>query len=195
MNASELHQRLSASPGDAFVETLFDFMTENGQTNYDESVTQLEHALQAAQLARERHTDPQFITAALLHDLGHFLLDEHAATAEFLTADLHHEEIGATFLADFFPAEVHEPIRLHVPAKRYLCTVDESYYNQLSEASKRSFQVQGGPLSADEREQLDSSPHLARALELRRIDDRSKKADHDHAPIADFRSEVLTSLS
>ncbi len=38
-----------------------------------EAVTQLEHALQAATLARESDASPQMIAAALLHDIGHLL--------------------------------------------------------------------------------------------------------------------------
>ena len=59
---------------------LFDYMVRRGQSFYDESVTQLEHALQCANQARISDAAPTQITSALLHDLGHFLLDEHNAT-------------------------------------------------------------------------------------------------------------------
>ena len=67
--------------------------------------------------------------------------------AIFWREDQNHEEVGADYLEPFFVEAVTTPIRLHVPAKRYLCTTDASYYDGLSEASKRSFQVQGGTLS------------------------------------------------
>lgn len=50
-------------------------------------------------------------------------VDEHKRKGNFLAQDLRHETIGAQWLAGFFPAEVTEPVRLHVPAKRWLCTM------------------------------------------------------------------------
>ena len=52
---------------------LTDYMVKNGITYYDESVTQLEHALQAGNLARNAGADAFLTSAALLHDIGHFL--------------------------------------------------------------------------------------------------------------------------
>ena len=123
------------------IDTLFNYMEKRGQSFYDEVVTQLEHALQCAALAQQHNASPTLITGALLHDVGHIILDEHSAREAFLDTDLSHEEVGAQYLEPFFPAAVTTPIRLHVPAKRYLCTTDASYHDGLSEASKRSFIV------------------------------------------------------
>ncbi len=38
---------------------------------YGESISQLAHALQAAQSARDADADDELILAALLHDIGH----------------------------------------------------------------------------------------------------------------------------
>ena len=97
---------------------LFDYIVRRGQSFYDESVTQLEHALQCANQAHISEASPTQITSALLHDLGHFLLDEHNADKAFLADDLNHEAVGASFLEPFFPDAVTTPVRLHVPAKR-----------------------------------------------------------------------------
>src|SRR5271170_349418 len=43
--------------------------------------------------------------------------------------------VGARWLAQRFSAEVSEPVRLHVPAKRYLCATDSDYLSRLSRAS------------------------------------------------------------
>ena len=51
---------------------LTDYMVKNVITYYDESVTQLEHALQAGNLARNAGADAFLTSAALLHDIGHF---------------------------------------------------------------------------------------------------------------------------
>ena len=156
------------------VGALFAYMRRRGQSCYDEAVTQLEHALQCARQAELAGGDPVQVAAALLHDLGHFLVDEHDEHADFLTEDLLHEELGASYLRPYFIERLTEPVRLHVPAKRYLCTTDAAYYDALSRASKRSFQLQGGPLSAAEQTEFERNPHAQDALRLRRWDDLAK---------------------
>ena len=156
------------------VDALFAYMRRRGQSFYDESVTQLEHALQCAHQAELAEADRVQMAAALLHDLGHFLVDEHDEQADFLTEDLLHEEVGASYLQPYFIERLTEPVRLHVPAKRYLCTTDAAYYDGLSRASKRSFQHQGGPLSAAEQAQFERNPHAQDAVRLRRWDDLAK---------------------
>ena len=42
----------------------------------NEDVTQLEHALQCAELAEQNNKSDAFITAALLHDIGHLLYED-----------------------------------------------------------------------------------------------------------------------
>ena len=186
--------RLMNLRGEHLVDALFEFMNEFGHSRYDETVTQLEHALQAGQLARAESSEPTMVTSALLHDLGHFLLDEHEASGHFLETDLCHETVGAEFLQEFFPEEVCAPIQLHVPAKRYLCTTDDAYFNRLSEASKRSFELQGGRLSAEERKSMEQSPFLNAALRLRRWDDKSKCQNLPTPKLREFGSDVLACL-
>lgn len=189
-----LHRELESLRGTALVERLFAFLDTAGRTYYYEEVTQLVHGLQSAQLARAQGLEPTMVTAALLHDIGHLLVDEHDGESDFLAEDEEHETIGADFLAVFFPDEVCDPIRLHVPAKRYLCTVENAYLEGLSEASKRSFALQGGPLSAQEKAAMQALPHLERALTLRRIDDRAKQPGLDTLPLESFLPEVCDSL-
>ncbi len=165
MNDATHHQK---------VDVLFNYLERRGQTFYDEAVTQLEHALQCAAIAVQKNASNTQITSALLHDIGHFVLDEHNAEVSFLDTDLNHEEIGAQYLEPFFSEAVTTPIRLHVPAKRYLCTVDTSYYDGLSDASKRSLKLQGGTMSDEECNAFEDIPHYQDALILRRWDDQSK---------------------
>ena len=66
-----------------------------------EAVTQLEHALQCAQLALENNATDELITAALLHDIGHLLHDLPADASDNGIDDIH-EELGALFLEKYF---------------------------------------------------------------------------------------------
>lgn len=190
----QLAEGMKSATATQKINTLFNYMEKRGQSFYDEVVTQLEHALQCAALAQQNEASPTLITGALLHDIGHIILDEHSAREAFLDTDLSHEEVGAQYMKPFFPDAVTTPIRLHVPAKRYLCTTDASYHDGLSEASKRSFIVQGGVMSDEEREAFEQIPHFRDALTLRRWDDLAKVRGLETAELETYRDIVQQCL-
>ena len=189
-----LAQEMTSGTAEQKVAVLFRYMEKRGQSFYDEVVTQLEHALQCAALAQQNDASATLITGALLHDVGHIILDEHNADRAFLDTDLTHEEVGAQYMEPFFPEAVTTPIRLHVPAKRYLCTTDASYHDGLSEASKRSFRLQGGIMSDEERNAFERIPHFQDALTLRRWDDLAKVKGLETAELAIYRDIVQQCL-
>ena len=59
----------------------------------NEDVTQLEHALQCAELAEDNKFSKEFITAALLHDIGHLLYEDKDPIHKGI--DGYHENLGA----------------------------------------------------------------------------------------------------
>ena len=63
----------------------------------NENVTQLEHALQCAELAEKKNFSKEMITAALLHDIGHLLYEEEDPIHK--GKDGYHEELGADYLS------------------------------------------------------------------------------------------------
>jgi phosphonate degradation associated HDIG domain protein len=166
---------------------------KHGEKKYGEFVTQRQHALQCAMLASQEGSSSALIAAALLHDIGHML--DHSIGSKNPGEDLEHEVTGAEFLAQCFPKEVTEPVRLHVIAKRFLTGNDPDYYNTLSPASKHSLDLQGGPMSADAQRQFLNVPFAKEAIQLRRWDDQAKEADLDLSlQLSDFR-ELLKSLA
>ncbi len=175
------------------VDVLFEYMQRRGNVHYEEEVTQLEHALQAADLARSSGASARQITSALLHDLGHLLVDE--PEGDLFAMDLVHEEVGAAYLAAYFPPEVTIPIAMHVPAKRYLCSVDDAYYDGLSVASKKSFEIQGGKMSAQEQSEFETSPFVEFACKLRRWDDEAKRTGLQTNSLESFRDAVLNAFA
>ena len=189
-----LAQEMNAATPRQKVAVLFNYMEIRGQSFYDEAVTQLEHALQCAALATQNDATPTLITSALLHDIGHFILDEHNADVVFLNTDLNHEEIGAQYLEPFFPKTITTPIRLHVPAKRYLCTTDATYYDGLSEASKMSLKLQGGVMSDVEQDAFEQIPYFRDALTLRRWDDMAKVKGLETVQLETYRDIVQQCL-
>jgi predicted HD phosphohydrolase len=177
---------------DGFTTALLHWLETAGATRYDELVTQYQHALQSAALAGERGATPALVVAALLHDAGHLLL---AGRGDCPARDLEHERVGATWLARAFGAAVTEPIRLHVAAKRYLCSCEAAYYDGLSEASKRSFDLQGGAMTTAEIKAFLAHPAAQDAIELRRIDDLAKVPGRNVPGALAYRAPLLQALN
>jgi len=153
------------------IERLF---AAHGHIEYSgEGVTQLEHALQAAQLAERAGADPELVTAALLHDLGH-MLNPQGETPTARGIDDQHQYFAIPFLRPLFPPAVIEPIRLHVDAKRALCALEPAYRDALSEDSRRSLKLQGGIFTAGQMQAFMAKPNAAEAIRVRRWDDQAK---------------------
>jgi phosphonate degradation associated HDIG domain protein len=174
--------------------SILNLFNDKGHSEYGgEAVTQLEHALQTATLARENNASDQLITAALLHDIGH-LLHELPNDAPLKGIDDVHENKAAIFLRKYFPEAVTEPVRLHVMAKRYLSSTEETYYSLLSDPSKQSLVLQGGLMSSAEVSAFEQNPFFSDAVMLRKWDDQAKVKELTTAPVEDFEKNIAVSL-
>ena len=122
-------------------------------------------------------------------------MKEHWQREDFLDKDLKHEIVGANWLQQFFPKPVTEPIRRHVPAKRYLCAIDTQYWSGLSDGSKSSLVKQGGPMAEREVDEFELTPGYEAAVRLRRIDDRAKVVGLDVPPLSHYDDAVLSLLT
>ena len=171
------------------------FAQHGGDLYGGESVTQLDHALQAAQLAQQQDRPASEIVSALLHDVGHLLHDLGDDCAERGIDDTHEEAGAAWLIAEHaFPPCVTEPIRLHVPAKRFLCAVDAGYHAELSPASQLSLSLQGGPFTELEVAAFRETPYSEAAVRLRQWDDLAKVPGQDTPPLEHFLAMIDTSL-
>lgn len=160
------------------------FLDKGKSSYFGEPVSQLEHALQAAHFPSEAKAPDHLVVAALLHDIGHLVEDIPENTADF-GIDAKHEEIGESWLARRFGPEVHEPVHLHVAAKRYLCATDPAYFSRLSPASVQSLELQSGPMSPEEVAAFECHQYFKEALRLRVWDDEAKVPG---LPTAELRS-------
>jgi phosphonate degradation associated HDIG domain protein len=165
------------------------FENRGAEAYYGEAVSMLEHSLQAAHFARLAHAPDSLVLAALLHDAGHLIEDVPADLADW-HEDAQHEEKGAAWLAQFFGPAICNPVRLHVPAKRYLCATDASYLSKLSAASVVTLKLQGGPMNSPERAAFERIPHHQNALRVRRWDDAGKVAGLATAGLEDYRKLI-----
>ena len=178
---------------DAVACAIIELYEREGSARYDEAITQLEHAVQAAECAQDSGAGEQLVAAALLHDVGHLLTGDHRGEREFRDRDLHHEDVAARFLSRWFGPEITGPIRMHVAAKRYLCAIEDGYHESLSPASIRSLELQGGPMSHDEATDFARLPGADAAADLRRWDDLAKNPDRTPVPISVY-AEMLVRL-
>jgi phosphonate degradation associated HDIG domain protein len=169
---------------------IFGIFQKGGASAYfGENVSMIEHALQAAHFAQAASASPALIVAALLHDIGHLVDDVPNDIADW-TADAHHEEVGGRWLAQRFRPEVSEPVRLHVPAKRYLLATDAEYFAKLSPASVITLKLQGGPMAAHEIAEFETEPFYKEAVRVRQWDDRGKVAGLKTPGLDDYRALI-----
>lgn len=179
------------------IDEIFAILTGPGNDQWydnERGVSQIEHALQCGALAEADGAPGSQITAALLHDIGH-LLDMRARSAVEGGVDVRHEYRAVAVLKDWFGADVLEPVRLHVAAKRYLTAVEPAYRDILKPDSIRSLAVQGGPMSEAEAAEFASSPYAEAAIALRRWDDRAKVAGLVTPPLEHFRPYLQACLA
>ncbi len=163
-------------------------LLRRGSDSYlGESVTMLEHMLQAASLAESDGADDELICAALLHDIGHYSgeFPEHALEQG---ENNFHESTGACILQGWFAQRVVDCVKYHVEAKRYLCATDKAYYDQLSQASKQSLRLQGGPMSGEEVQAFGRLKYRDDILRVRIWDDQGKVPGYSTPPFEHYKA-------
>ena len=173
------------------LELIADILERRGAESYlGEQVTMAEHMFQTAALAEAEGAGDALVAAALLHDIGHYT-SEFGAYSPDDTVDRYHDAAGAKVLEDYFPPLVTECVRLHVAAKRYLCATDPGYYDKLSEPSRHSLALQGGPMSAAEIELFEALDYHREAVRVRRWDDGGKAPEARTMTFDHFRPLLL----
>jgi predicted HD phosphohydrolase len=100
--------------------------TNNKSLYIGEKVTMSEHMIQTAMLAQKAKCSDNLICSCLLHDYGHFILENPDQLLKE-NLDGKHEDIGYEYLKNIFKKEIIEPIKYHVEAKSYLAR-DQKYF-------------------------------------------------------------------
>ena len=162
---------------------IFNF-SNNKSLYIGEDLTIAEHMIQTAMLAEKKQCSDDLICSSLLHDYGHFVIED---PKQLVTdkIDGRHEIIGANYLKKFFHNEIIEPILLHVEAKKYLSR-DKKYFDSLSEASKISLKLQGGAMSDLEVKKFEKNKNYENAIKLRKFDEGAKQKNIKVKNIKDY---------
>lgn len=163
-----------------------DIFEKRGHEEYlGEPVTMAEHMLQGAHFAQQNGETNEIVVATLLHDIGHFTSEFGTFSMED-TQDRWHEDAGAEVLEAFFPSLITDCVKHHVAAKRYLCATSPEYFQELSEASIHSLQLQGGPMSPDEVSTFEKNTNLDAIIKVRKFDDKGKIAGLKTKPFVHY---------
>jgi len=175
---------------------IVDEIINNYKTNNSlyigEKITISNHMIQTAMLAEKDNSPKSLVCSCLLHDYGHFIIENPDLLVSKLL-DGKHEHLAFKFLNKYFKPNIVEPIKLHVQAKRYLCR-DNSYFNLLSKASKISLKLQGGIMSDEEAKKFTSLKFHKEAIMLRKYDDDGKVPDLKIKKIDYYRDIINSQL-
>ena len=157
-----------------------------------EKVTISQHMIQSAMIAEIAKSSNNLICSCLLHDYGHFILENPDKLVR-KKIDGKHEDIGYEYLKKFFKKKVVEPIKYHVLAKRYLAR-EKKYFNSLSEASKISLKLQGGALNKKESKEFEKKDFFKQTIKLRKFDEVAKRTDIKMKSIIEYKNLLSSHL-
>jgi len=157
------------------IDEVFALLDSRGEADYiGEPVSQKQHMLEAAYFAEKANYQIEMVLAALFHDIGHLLDGE--AMGEYGVKS--HEKKGADYLREHgFSELVAELVENHVNAKRYLVVKKSGYMENLSLASTKTLEFQGGPMSKAEFDDFEAKPNFGLYLKLRELDEMAKEPD------------------
>jgi 2-amino-1-hydroxyethylphosphonate dioxygenase (glycine-forming) len=167
------------------IKEVFSLYAKYGSADYiGEPVSQLEHMSQTAQLAIGEGFEDEVVLAAFFHDIGHICVMQNADNNMDGYGIKSHEKIGADYLRKKgFPEKVAKLVENHVQAKRYLTFRYPDYYNELSEASKKTLQLQGGKMDRSEATAFEKDPLFEISILMRKWDELAKEM---HVPVVDL---------
>ena len=174
------------------IEKIISNFKNNNSLYIGEKITIAEHMIQSAMIAEKSKTKNNLVCSCLLHDYGHFILDDPVELVK-KNKDGEHEGIGYEYLKKFFKKEVVEPIKNHVLAKRYLAR-DKKYFNKLSKASVLSLKLQGGVLNNKDAKLFEKDKFFKDSIKLRKFDEAAKKVGIKIKDIIDYKDLLKASL-
>ena len=167
------------------MENIIDLFYKYGNSKYyGEDVSKTTHMIQSAIAAQNNNESEYIILACLLHDIGHFLEEDNMNGLGVIK----HGKVGSDYLLNLgMDKTICKLIENHVIAKRYLVSKFDDYYNNLSDASKKTLEFQGGKLNSEEIKLFENDYLFKDSLKVREYDDLGKKINQNIPSINSFK--------
>ena len=181
---------------DSTANEIIDLFEKYGSNEYaGEKITQLQHMVQAAQLAKNGGYDDEIVLAAFLHDIGHICAAAYIHDDMNGFGVMNHEKIGASFLRKRgFGERLVMLVENHVSAKRYLTFKYPEYFDGLSEASKNTLVFQGGKMDVAEALSFEQDELFEEFIQMRQWDELAKEENIPLQPLQYFRQLMIDYL-
>lgn len=161
-----------------------------------EKVTQTQHMIQAAMIAEQEGCDDETVIAIFLHDVGHLIGFKEGQKQMDGYGTVDHDKLGGAYLrSKGFSEKICRLVENHVNAKRYLVSVDPTYYDELSDASKKTLEYQGGRMSDEEMYEFDNDEYKELYIKFRRIEEQSKEVDKEIEPIEKYLKMIIKHIN
>ena len=176
---------------------IFDLYEKYGNEDYiGEPVSQIEHMSQAAQLAMDGNYDDEIVLAAFFHDIGHICVSRNKGNDMGGFGTKSHEKIGADFLREKgFSERIARLVENHVRAKRYLTFKFPEYFENLSEASKKTLAFQGGKMTSEEASAFELEPLFEASIQMRKWDELAKEKNLPIIDLEKIKAKAVTALA
>lgn len=124
------------------IEEIIQLYNTRGCENYfGENVSKREIMIQSAVSADEHMESEELILGCLLHNIGHLLENDDIKFSNY-------GKLGSEYLEKMgMNKKVCKLVEKHIYAQRYLVSIDKTYYDKLSEATKKIIDNHGGEMN------------------------------------------------
>ncbi|KAJ2059592.1 hypothetical protein GGI17_004294 [Coemansia sp. S146] len=190
------------------VSKVFELLQTGSRKEYiGGKITRLDHALQAAHLAKNEGADEETILAALLLDIGQlspppeqpsntrdkYKFEYHLTDVTGNMSDINYDRVGANYLRQLgFSNKTCELIESNVLAKHYLGTFDPTYGDG---AVIVFITLKGDPPSPAEIQEFENDPLFQQKVQLAKWDAAATKATEVKPPALDtYRDMAIRNL-
>jgi 2-amino-1-hydroxyethylphosphonate dioxygenase (glycine-forming) len=179
------------------VKEIFALYEKYGNEDYiGEPVSQVEHMSQSAQLAMDSGYDDEVVLAAFFHDIGHICVSRNKENDMGGFGTKSHEKIGADFLREKgFSEKIAQLVENHVQAKRYLTFKYPEYFQNLSEASRKTLELQGGVMTKEEALSFEKNPLFELSIKMRQWDEQAKEINVPLVDLEKIKAKALKALA
>ncbi|KAK2810167.1 hypothetical protein FQN50_003137 [Emmonsiellopsis sp. PD_5] len=182
----------------ATVDSLFALLRAQGERDYPgEQVTQLEHSLQCAHLARQSQEyghDKEVVLSALLHDVGRFIpaakqMGAAAGSDGKSVGPQGYEALGESYLRELgYSEKICQLVGAQVIEKKYPVSTDNR------KTSKQPLIHQGGFSSEEQVREAGEDPLLEAKLALKGWADLAKVPNLVVPPVEDYQEMAFGCL-